>query len=142
MLLILDSLSSHFRQQSVSSLLWLAFFTLSSCLVARVSYLYDTKACNWLAYRPQLILIWIYRITFHPLAKCPRPWLAKVSDFYGAYHNVIGRLHTETEVSRRRYGTFTSEKFPACNDLTSKPRAHCTTGPEQARFQFSHGITR
>ena len=128
MLLSLDSLSSQFRQQSVSSLLWLAFLTLSSCLVVRVSYFHDTNACNLLTYRPQLILVWIYRVTFHPLAKYPGPWLAKVSDFYGAYHNVMGRLHTETEVSHRRYGTFTSKKFPIRNNLTSETRAHCTTG--------------
>lgn len=56
------------------------------------------------ANKKQLIFVWIYRVTFHPLARYPGPWLAKVSDLYGAYHNARGQLHVQTEIGHRRYG--------------------------------------
>ncbi|KAA6414706.1 MAG: benzoate 4-monooxygenase cytochrome P450 [Lasallia pustulata] len=52
----------------------------------------------------RLVAIWIYRLTFHPLAKYPGPWLAKVSDLYGAYYNARRQLHIETEKGHRRWG--------------------------------------
>jgi hypothetical protein len=69
-----------------------------------------TDHCYSILYVPsanveQLIILWAYRLTLHPLAKYPGPWLAKVSDLYGAYHNARGQLHVQTEIGHRRYGT-------------------------------------
>ncbi|MCJ1443830.1 MAG: hypothetical protein MMC23_004330 [Stictis urceolatum] len=50
------------------------------------------------------IIVWTYRLFFHPLAKYPGPWLAKVSDLYGVYHNVRGQLHIKTEEGHQKYG--------------------------------------
>lgn len=35
----------------------------------------------------------IYRLKFHPLAKYPGPWLAKVTELYPLYHSIIGDRH-------------------------------------------------
>ncbi|MCJ1261146.1 hypothetical protein MMC22_001010 [Lobaria immixta] len=52
-----------------------------------------------------IIVISVYRLTFHPLAKYPGPWLSKVTDAPGAYHVGQGRLHIETEKAHRQLGT-------------------------------------
>lgn len=46
----------------------------------------------------------LYRLYFHPLARYPGPFLAKISDMYGAWHSMMGRLHIETEKGHRKYG--------------------------------------
>lgn len=47
----------------------------------------------------------VYRLYFHPLARYPGPFLAKIRDMYGAWHSMIGRLHIETENGYQKYGT-------------------------------------
>ncbi|CAD6592292.1 MAG: hypothetical protein ASARMPREDX12_005965 [Alectoria sarmentosa] len=51
------------------------------------------------------IVVSIYRVWFHPLAKYPGPWTAKISDFHGAYHNVMGQLHVESARAHKKYGS-------------------------------------
>lgn len=46
----------------------------------------------------------IYRVYFHPLAKYPGPFLAKITNFYGAYYNGIGDLHIQVEKGFKKYG--------------------------------------
>lgn len=46
----------------------------------------------------------LYRLYFHPLARYPGPFLAKISDMYGVWHSMMGRLHIETEKGHRKYG--------------------------------------
>lgn len=46
----------------------------------------------------------IYRVYFHPLAKYPGPFLAKITNFYGAYYNGRGELHIQTEKGFKKYG--------------------------------------
>lgn len=48
----------------------------------------------------------VYRVFFHPLAKYPGPWLAKVSDLYNVYHCFIGDRHLEFYRIHQRYGTY------------------------------------
>ncbi|RDL30847.1 uncharacterized protein BP5553_10192 [Venustampulla echinocandica] len=52
----------------------------------------------------KLIITCVYRIFFHPFAKYPGPWTAKVSDFYAAYHNGKGQFHIQTKIGHRKYG--------------------------------------
>ena len=40
------------------------------------------------------LIVFVYRLTLHPLAKYPGPWLAKVTEFYPLYHSIIGDRHT------------------------------------------------
>ena len=34
------------------------------------------------------LIVCVYRLTLHPLAKYPGPWLAKVTEFYPLYHSM------------------------------------------------------
>ncbi|KAL1623282.1 hypothetical protein SLS56_008387 [Neofusicoccum ribis] len=46
----------------------------------------------------------IYRVFFHPLAKHPGPLLAKVSNFYAAYHAWVGDVHVDMWRCHQKYG--------------------------------------
>jgi len=50
----------------------------------------------------------IYRLTFHPLAKYPGPFLAKLTDAHLAYHAWKGDRHLHFYRCHEHYG----EKFP------------------------------
>lgn len=51
-----------------------------------------------------LISIVIYRIAFHPLAKYPGPFLAKITNFRAAYHAWVGDLHLDVTHCHEQYG--------------------------------------
>ena len=50
------------------------------------------------------VLIVIYRLRFHPLAKVPGPFLAKVSGFYPTISSARGRRHLDQYECHQRYG--------------------------------------
>ena len=52
----------------------------------------------------QLILIAIYRLTFHPLARYPGPFLAKITDWHQVYHAWKGDRHLEFWRTHEKYG--------------------------------------
>lgn len=103
-MLNLEGLSTALQDQSVSTLVWNASLVVLACIVLRVCHCLRTLCVRISNRNPQFLAVCVYRVTFHPFAKYPGPWLAKVSDAYGAYHNARGRLHTETEVAHRQYG--------------------------------------
>jgi hypothetical protein len=51
-------------------------------------------------------LVITYRLTLHPLAKYPGPFLAKITDIYLAYHAWKGDRHLEYYRSHEKYGMF------------------------------------
>lgn len=53
----------------------------------------------------QIFSLVIYRVFFHPLAKYPGPFLAKISDAYQLYHAYKGDRHLEFWRMHQRYGT-------------------------------------
>ena len=54
----------------------------------------------------QLVCTLVYRVTYHPLARFPGPFLAKFTDFYAAYHAYTGDFHLDIHRCHERYGTF------------------------------------
>jgi hypothetical protein len=54
--------------------------------------------------RTQILGVTVYRLTIHPLAKIPGPFLAKVTGWYPAYHAVKGRRHLDQLRCHQIYG--------------------------------------
>ena len=52
-----------------------------------------------------VLLVIAYRLTLHPLAKYPGPFLAKITDVYLAYHAWKGDRHLEFYRCHEKYGT-------------------------------------
>lgn len=50
----------------------------------------------------------VYRLTLHPLAKYPGPFLAKATDIYLAYHAWKGDRHLEFNRCHEKYGRIVS----------------------------------
>jgi hypothetical protein len=47
----------------------------------------------------------VYRLTLHPLAKYPGPFLAKITDIHLAYHAWKGDRHLQFYRCHEKYGT-------------------------------------
>ncbi|TVY17733.1 Cytochrome P450 monooxygenase apf7 [Lachnellula arida] len=47
----------------------------------------------------------LYRVYFHPLAKYPGPFFAKITDWYTVYHCVIGDHHLQLYKLHEEYGS-------------------------------------
>jgi hypothetical protein len=54
----------------------------------------------------QIFAVIIYRLTFHPLAKYPGPFLAKVTDIYLAYYAWKGSRHLAFHRAHIQYGPY------------------------------------
>ncbi|KAI1394478.1 cytochrome P450-like protein [Hypoxylon trugodes] len=48
----------------------------------------------------------VYRVTFHPLAKYPGPWLGKITDWYSVIRSVAGDRHIHFLELHNKYGPF------------------------------------
>ncbi|KAH8812524.1 cytochrome P450 [Xylogone sp. PMI_703] len=51
-------------------------------------------------------IVIIYRLYFHPLAKYPGPFLARITNWYAVYHSYVGDKHLQTYWAHQRYGKF------------------------------------
>ncbi|OCK81164.1 cytochrome P450 [Lepidopterella palustris CBS 459.81] len=52
----------------------------------------------------KVLAVCFYRLTYHPLAKYPGPWLAKLTDWYAAYHAYKGDLQLVMCSAHEEYG--------------------------------------
>ncbi|GFF89445.1 isotrichodermin C-15 hydroxylase [Aspergillus udagawae] len=50
--------------------------------------------------------IFVHRLFFHPLAKYPGPWLAKITNLHAGYHAWRGDLHIDMWRCHEKYGDF------------------------------------
>ena len=48
----------------------------------------------------------VYNLWFHPLAKYPGPFLAKITNLYGGYHAYKGDLHIDMSRCHEKYGNY------------------------------------
>ncbi|KUJ22174.1 cytochrome P450 [Mollisia scopiformis] len=53
-----------------------------------------------------IVVFCLYRVTLHPYAKYPGPFLAKFTSLYGAYHAYHGDIHLDVERCHKKYGKF------------------------------------
>lgn len=53
-----------------------------------------------------IFLLAAYRLTFHPLAKYPGPWLAKLTELYPLYHSIVGDRHLTFWRLHEKHGDF------------------------------------
>ena len=52
----------------------------------------------------QLFGLTIYRVTLHPLAKYPGPFLAKITTLYDTYHSYAKDRHIDQYECQKKYG--------------------------------------
>jgi hypothetical protein len=52
----------------------------------------------------QVLIVFLYRSTFHPLAKYPGPWWAGLTDLYTAYHLSKGDRHIDFHRLHEKHG--------------------------------------
>ncbi|KAI1136916.1 cytochrome P450 [Hypoxylon sp. FL0543] len=57
-----------------------------------------------IAFSLYLLVLFIYRLFFHPLRKYPGPFVAKFSDIYAGYFAAARRLHLRTYHDHLQYG--------------------------------------
>ena len=60
----------------------------------------------------QLFLTLVYRLIMYPLAKCPGPFLAKITDFYGANHGWHQNSHVDAWICHETYGMSRALVYP------------------------------
>ncbi|PLB46284.1 cytochrome P450 [Aspergillus steynii IBT 23096] len=97
--------------------------SLASLAVA-VGFLYITTCTNLfpktLCFAIEALLaLPIYRLTFHPLANYPGPWLAAVTDLYTVYHCLAGDRHLDFLRLHEKYGPvvrFGPNRLSFCSD--------------------------
>lgn len=53
----------------------------------------------------------IYNLYFHPYAKHPGPFLARISPFYSLWHAYVGDLHIDVLQCHEKYGKYNSNKL-------------------------------
>ncbi|KAL2068442.1 hypothetical protein VTL71DRAFT_16540 [Oculimacula yallundae] len=53
-----------------------------------------------------VVSVSIYRLTLHPYAKYPGPFLGKLTNLYAVYHAYIGDVHSDVEGCHLTYGKF------------------------------------
>lgn len=54
----------------------------------------------------KILAVVIYRLTLHPLAKYPGPFLAKITSWYPTYFAVTGSMHLDIQRCHDKYGIF------------------------------------
>lgn len=58
---------------------------------------------TWLAVSYSLVAV-LYNLLFHPLAKYPGPFWARISSLYASYHFYRGDLHHNIDRCHEKYG--------------------------------------
>ncbi|KAH7173134.1 cytochrome P450 [Fusarium flagelliforme] len=77
-----------------------------------------------------VILICIYRLFFHPYAKYPGPFLARLTSWYSVYHAYYGDLHIDIWMCHNKYEIYSqgknTQKANAYHKVSLVPGVHPT----------------
>jgi cytochrome P450 len=85
----------------------------------------------------------IYRLTFHPLAGVPGPFLAKITGWYPAYHAAKGSRHLDQLRCHELYGEFLQPDFNercSCILITLSPGPMVRWGPNYVSFNTTTAV--
>jgi hypothetical protein len=72
------------------------------------------------------LIVYIYRVTLHPLAKFPGPMLAGASFWYEFYYDVWPRKYRymwKIDELHKKYGEFESEVYTSTKTAINRPTA-------------------
>lgn len=67
-------------------------------------YASDKTALHVLLLTLKFLGLIVYRLYFHPLAKYPGPFCARITNRYAVYHAYIGDKHLDTHKAHQKYG--------------------------------------
>lgn len=88
----------------------------------------------------KVVAIVLYRLTLHPLAKYPGPFLAKVTGWYGVYHAYKGDRHLEFWRAHEKYGTNISSQ--ACGLPLTFTGPIVRYGPNSLSFNSNSALKK
>jgi len=90
------------------------------CIVSSVSLINSSndEACIRKLTHRQIFLLCVYRLTFHPYAKYPGPFLGKVTTLRAAYYAYTGDMHLDMERCHQKYGQAAGLVLPCALQLT------------------------
>jgi hypothetical protein len=99
-------LSTLYKNSGVVALTALALIAIYVCNFSNLKKL-SKRTDNGQKFTTMII----YRLAFHPLAKFPGPFLAKITDFYSVYHAWKGDRHIEFYRCHEKYGIIPQYPF-------------------------------
>lgn len=68
----------------------------------------------------------VYNLLFHPYAKYPGPFWAKITPLYSVWHAYIGDLHIDVLRCHEKYGeSCVSGRLESCKAFTDLSRTGC-----------------
>lgn len=63
-----------------------------------------TSSTSLTELKAKFLVVYTHRRFLNALSHEPGPFLAKFTDWYGAYHSALGQLHIRTLEDHKRYG--------------------------------------
>ncbi|RAH66282.1 benzoate 4-monooxygenase cytochrome-like protein P450 [Aspergillus aculeatinus CBS 121060] len=111
-----------------------------------LGYLLRTRAPVILAILESALVVVIYRLTWHPLAGYPGPWLAAATDWYSVYYCLRGDRHLDFYRLHEQYGPAVRfgpnrVSFRSARALTEIYGSRANTQKSAVYRAFSHFFT-
>ena len=74
----------------------------------------ELRDLGWLDWQRQFVTVFVYRITFHPLAKYPGPLLQRITDWPLVIHCYRGDRHLWEYKNHQKYGASSESVLEKC----------------------------
>ncbi|GKT50620.1 cytochrome P450 monooxygenase apf7 [Colletotrichum spaethianum] len=105
--------------------LWLGFAAVGGVIYNEMAYGEEPDLTEE---SPQVAGIVVYRLFFHPLAKYPGPFIAKITDGYQLYHAWKGDRHLDFYKLHSQYGA-----WPTLSPSSTSRSSYCPWSLQQTR---------